>query len=122
MSGLQLPGALPPVQVQEFSGPNAVPVSGFFAAGGVFVVTMVGGLTKRQELAARFLAATNIVADARRAPSDAEQHRFLTEMTNLSLKTADYLLAATEPQPTDDALPSPPPSTSQGHWPNPNGS
>lgn len=88
--GLQVPGQVG-VGVNFFPGENAQPGFASFGASGGVIVNCVGGLTKRQEIAARLLAAS-ISRDF--LPTDRSE---IDTVVKSALSITDTLLAATEP-------------------------
>ena len=83
-----------PIKAGRIAGDNAFPIPVTFVdERGVVTGVCVGGLTKRQELAARFLA--TLITD--RPPTNFRSH--FPAMVETSIELADMLLDATEPKP-----------------------
>lgn len=88
-----LGGGEVPVKAGRIAGDNAFPIAINFAdERGVVTGVVVGGLTKRQELAARFLAfSIGDTLNLGQQPS--------SFLIGAAIQLADSLLAATEPKP-----------------------
>lgn len=90
-----LGGGEVPVKAGMIPADNAVPIAINFAdERGVVTGVVVGGLTKRQELAGRCLAAMM----AKAYQPDGESATRLHDTVDRALQLADALLAATEPK------------------------
>lgn len=86
-----------PIKSGVISGPNAYPIPVTFVdERGVVTGVCIGGLTKRQELAARFLPA----ALSAQNTDECSWPEIKKNAIGVAIEMADELLAATEPKPS----------------------